>query len=268
MTASFGFDKPLYLLCCDYRGPLLTALGSETMTPDHAAEVASTVSEIVTAKRFVYDGFKAALAAGVRSDNAGVLVDEQFGARILGDATAQGYMTACPAERNGQEEFDFEYGEDFANHIEAFHPTFCKALVRYDPEGNQELNRRQATRLKRLSEYLHSTSRSLFLLELLLPSQRTQLKKLESDEKAYLIGEAIKQLQDAEVEPDVSGAEGLDRREDCERIVAAARRSGRDNVGCIVLGEAQDDRQVRQSLTTAAAVPGFIGFAVGRTIFW
>ena len=45
---------------------------------------------------------------------------------------------------------------------------------------------------------------------------------------------AIHQLQEAGVEPDVWKIEGLDRRGDCERIVAAARRDGRSNVGCIV----------------------------------
>src|SRR5207237_4155024 len=71
-----------------------------------------------------------------------------------------------------------------------------------------------------------------------------------------------------QVEPDVWKIEGLDRREDCEKIVAAARRAGRDNVGCIILGRGEDDKKVREWLTTAAAVPGFIGFAVGRTSFW
>jgi 5-dehydro-2-deoxygluconokinase len=39
-------------------------------------------------------------------------------------------------------------------------------------------------------------------------------------------------------------------------------------VGCIVLGRGEDDKKVREWLTTAAGVPGFIGFAVGRTDFW
>jgi len=72
---------------------------------------------------------------GVPKEKAGILVDEQFGAAILRDASAEGYSTACPAEKSGQDEFDFEYGEDFAKHIEAFHPSFCKVLVRYNPEG-------------------------------------------------------------------------------------------------------------------------------------
>jgi 5-dehydro-2-deoxygluconokinase len=51
-------------------------------------------------------------------------------------------------------------------------------------------------------------------------------------------------------------------------VVQAARRGGRDKVGCIVLGRGEDDKKVREWLATAAAVPGFIGFAVGRTTFW
>ena len=80
--------------------------------------------------------------------------------------------------------------------------------------------------------------------------------------------EAIRELQNAGVEPDLWKIEGLDRREDCEAVVAAARRGGRDKVGCIVLGRGEDDQKVREWLGTAAAVPGFIGFAVGRTVFW
>ena len=79
---------------------------------------------------------------------------------------------------------------------------------------------------------------------------------------------AIEELQDAQVEADVWKIEGLDRREDCEKIVSAARRDGRDKVGCIVLGRGEDEKKVHEWLATAAGVPGFIGFAVGRTTFW
>ena len=58
------------------------------------------------------------------------------------------------------------------------------------------------------------------------------------------------------------------RRDDCERIVATARRDGRSGVGCIVLGRGGDADAVRAWLRTAASVDGFIGFAVGRTTFW
>ena len=78
----------------------------------------------------------------------------------------------------------------------------------------------------------------------------------------------MQELQNAGVEPDVWKIEGLDRREDCEKIVATAKAGGRSTVGCIILGRGEDDQKVLEWLTTAASVPGFIGFAVGRTDFW
>jgi|SRR5712692_252402 5-dehydro-2-deoxygluconokinase len=270
MTA-VGFDKPLYVLPFDHRGSF-----QKKMFGWDGELSSQQTSEIAAAKRVIYDAFRAAVHAGVPKDKAGILVDEQFGAAILRDASAEGYSTACPAEKSGQDEFDFEYGEDFAKHIEAFQPTFCKVLVRYNPEGDQSLNRRQSSRLKRLSDYLHSgKSRSRFMFELLVPAEKAQLDKLKGDKKAYdlelrprLMAQTIEQLQDAQVEPDVWKIEGLDRHEDCERIVAAARQGGRNHVGCIILGRGEDDRKVREWLTIASAVPGFIGFAVGRTSFW
>jgi myo-inositol catabolism protein IolC len=267
---TIGYDKPLYVLPFDHRGSFETK-----MFGWHGDLTSAQTAEIAAAKQVIYDGFKAAVEAGVPKEKAGILVDEQFGAGILRDAAAQGYAIACPAEKSGQDEFDFEYGEDFAKHIEAFHPTFCKVLVRYNPEGDQAMNQRQAARLKRLCDYLHSKGQSRFMFEMLVPAEKAQLERVNGDKKNYdlelrprLMVQAILELQDAGVEPDVWKIEGLERREDCEKIVAAAQRSGRDHVGCIVLGRGEDDKKVQEWLATAAAVPGFIGFAVGRTDFW
>ena len=192
------------------------------------------------------------------------------------DAAAEGHMTCCPAEKSGQDEFDFEYGQHFADHINALVQRFVRFWSNTDPEGELELNRRQTTRLKRLSDYLHAErGRSMFMFELLVPAEKAQMDRLNGDHKKYdlelrprLMAWAIEELQDGGVEPDVWKIEGLGHRDDCERIVTAARRNGRDSVGCIVLGRGEDDTRVREWLTTAATVPGFIGFAVGRTSFW
>jgi 5-dehydro-2-deoxygluconokinase len=200
-----GFDQPLYILPFDHRGTFETDMfgWKGTLTPEQTAEIAAT-------KQVIYDGFKAAISAGVPKEKAGILVDEQFGGAVLRDAAAQGYSTSCPAEKSGQKEFDFEYGDDFAKHIEKFQPTFCKVLVRYNPEGDPVLNRRQSDRLKQLSEYLHDRSQSRFMFELLVPAEKAQLDRLKGDKKAYdlelrppLMLKAIEQLQDAGVEPDV-----------------------------------------------------------------
>ncbi len=267
---SIGFDSPLYVLPFDHRASF-----ERKMFGFEDPLTAEQTTKIEEAKRVIYDGFLAAIAAGFPRDKACILVDEQFGAAILRDAADEGYAFACPAEKSGQEEFDFEYGEDFAKHIETFRPTFSKVLVRYNPEGDAEMNRRQVARLKRLSDYLRRESKSRFLFELLVPPESGQLEQFGGDKKAYdlnlrpaLMAQTIQQMQNAQVEPDIWKIEGLDRREDCERIVATARQGGRDGVGCIVLGRGADDTQVRQWLTTAAGVAGYIGFAVGRTDFW
>jgi 5-dehydro-2-deoxygluconokinase len=276
MTRSPGFDKPLYIISFDHRGPILSMLGPTDMLPaEQIAEIEQMKSRFVLAKHLVYDGFQCAVAAGVPKHKVGILVDEGFGADILRHAQANEYTTACPVEKSGQEEFDFEYGEDFAKHVEDVGPTFCKAQVRYYSGVNQSSNRLQAARLKRLSDFLRGNSRSLFMLDLVVAADKVQLARAQGDKKVYeleirprLIVEAIEELQAAQIEPDVWRIEGFDRRDDCEKVVVAARRNGRDKVSCIIRGGAEDHNKVCEWLKTAATVPGFIGFAVGRAIFW
>jgi myo-inositol catabolism protein IolC len=265
-----GYDRPLYILPFDHRGSFQTKMFGWTGALSEAQ-----TAEIAAAKQIIYDGFQSAVAAGIPKAKAGILVDEQFGAAILRDAAAKGYTFACAVEKSGQDEFEFQYGDDFARHIEAFHPTFAKVLVRYNPDGDQALNRVQADRLARLSAYLASRQESLFMFELLVPPEKAQLAKVKGDKKAYdldvrpgLMVRAIEELQARHVEPDVWKIEGLDRHEDCLKMVATARRGGRDKVSCIVLGRGEDDQKVQEWLTVAARVQGFIGFAVGRTSFW
>ena len=266
---NLGYDKALYLLPFDHRHSYVKNLFG--LTPPSSAP---QIEQIKDSKQLIYEGFVEAIENGMRRDAAGILVDEEFGAPILRDARRRGFVTAVSTEKSGAEEFDFEYGTAFARHIEAFDPTFAKALVRYNPDGDTALNQRQAARLKQLSDYCGQSQRR-FMFELLVPATEGQLQRVGGDQDTYdrklrpmLMAAAIRQLQAAGVEPAVWKVEGPARREDCQRIVAAARGDGRDSVGTIVLGRGADERQVRHWLATAAAVEGFIGFAVGRSTFW
>jgi myo-inositol catabolism protein IolC len=264
-----GYNKPLYILPFDHRASFQTGLFGW-----RGALNAEQTARVAASKQVVYEGLKVAIAGGVPKDRAGILVDEQFGAAILADANSSGFITSAPAERSGLDEFDFEYGADFGRHIEATNPTFCKVLVRYNPGGDAAMNGRQAARLRQLSEYLHTHDR-LYMFELLVPPTQSQLEDFDGDQHAYdldlrpgLMVDAIRELRDAGVDPDVWKIEGLDRRTDCEAVVEAAQRDGRTQVGCIVLGRGESKQKVGEWLATAATVPGFIGFAVGRTSFW
>jgi len=264
-----GYTRPLYLLPFDHRASYISGLfgWKEPLNAEQVPTVSSS-------KRVIYAGFQQAIADQVPKDRVGILVDEEFGSAILRDAVSKGYTTAVSVEQSGQEEFEFAYGEDFARHIEAFRPTFAKVLVRYNPEGDAALNLRQARRLARLSDYLHR-AQTLFMFELLVPPEPMHLEQVEGDTTAYdlqlrphLMLQAIQALQDAGVEPDVWKVEGLDHRQDGVKLVEVARRGGRNTVGLIVLGRGAARERVEHWLTTAAQVPGFIGFAVGRTTFW
>lgn len=263
-----GYDRPLYLLAFDHRGSFEKGLFGAT------APITSTVhAGIVDAKHLIFEAFALAVADGVPKKAAGVLVDEEYGAEVARAATAGGYALAMPVERSGQHEFDFEYGDDFGRHIEEFDPTFAKVLVRYNPEGDPGLNRRQTERLRRLSDWLHEHDRR-FLFELLVPPTSDQLGSCGDDQGRYdreirprLLLEIVAAMQGAGVEPDVWKIEGLDAEADCMKVVEAARSGGRDGVVCVVLGRGADEAKVIEWLQVACPVAGFDGFAVGRTLW-
>jgi myo-inositol catabolism protein IolC len=266
---ALGYEKNLYILAFDHRGSFQKKLMGISGTPK--PEEARRISD---AKKVIFEGFQQAIADGAPKENAGLLVDEQYGADIAREARRAGYVFAMPVEKSGQDEFDFEFGDEFGKHIEEFDPTFTKVLVRYNPDGDREMNATQIVRLQHLSTWLHQRGRK-FLFELLVPAEPSQLEQVGGDEDRYdkevrpgLMVQTIMDLQAGGVEPDIWKIEGIDRREDCERIAQTVRRWGRDKVACVVLGRGADENAVTHWLRQGAGVPGYIGFAIGRTIWW
>ena len=268
---TLGYDGKLYILAFDHRGSFQKKMfGIEGDPSDEDTE------KIADAKRLIFEGMLKAVEQGAEAGLTGVLVDEQFGAptNIPAETKERGLLLSMPVEKSGQNEFDFDYGDEFGDHIEEFDPDFSKVLVRYNPEGDSEMNERQAKRLKRLADWLHEHDRK-FLFELLVPAEDHQLEKVGGDTDRYdaelrpgLMRQTIEDLQDAGIEADIWKIEGIDTREDCEKIVKTCRRDGRDGVVCVVLGRGADDDKVDHWLRQGAPVEGYAGFAIGRTIWW
>jgi 5-dehydro-2-deoxygluconokinase len=174
-----GYDNKLYILAFDHRGSFQKKFFGIDGDPDP-----EQTAMIADAKHLVFEGMVQAVAAGADPAVTGVLVDEQFGSTVPGEAHELGLKLAMPAERSGQNMFDFQYGEDFGAHIEGFDPDFTKVLVRYNPDGDAAANSEQLVKLKRLSDWLHERERR-FLFELLVPAEPAQLGALAGDGDCY-----------------------------------------------------------------------------------
>jgi len=266
---TLGYDGKLYILAFDHRGSFQKKFfGIEGMPGPEEAQ------RIIDAKKVVFEGMQVALEAGADRSASGILVDEQFGTEVALKAAEMAIPLAMPVEKSGQDEFDFEYGADYAAHIASFNTTFSKVLVRYNPQGDGATNARQAAKLKELASWLHSTDRR-FLFELLVPAEPHQLETVNHDVGRYdrevrpdLMRVAIAELQESGVEADIWKIEGIDDPEDCAMISEQCRIAGRDHVGCVVLGRGADHAAVDAWLRAARDVPGYRGFAIGRSIWW
>ncbi|HXS43509.1 MAG TPA: DUF2090 domain-containing protein [Solirubrobacteraceae bacterium] len=268
---AIGYDGKLYILAFDHRGSFQKKMfGIEgDPTPEETERIAD-------AKHLIFEGMvKAVEDGGIPGDQIGVLVDEEFGGSVPREAREHGLMLAMPVEKSGQDEFDYDYGEEFGEHIEQFDPDFSKVLVRFNPEGDPELNQRQLERLKRLGDWLHEHDRK-FLFELLVPAEEDQLESVGGDTDRYdaelrpeLMRRAIEQNQDFGGEVDIWKIEGVDAREDAEMLARQTRKGeGREGVVCVLLGRGASDDKVDHWLREAAPVDGFVGFAIGRSIWW
>jgi myo-inositol catabolism protein IolC len=264
---NLGYDGSLFLLAFDHRGSFKSKMFGITEA------TAEDEARLQAAKRLVWAGFEAARAEGL-PEGAGILVDEEMGAGVARAARAAGVPFAMPVEESGQDVFDFEYGDEFGAHIEEFDPTFSKVLVRWNPDDDPEVKQLQAERLARLGQWLHERDR-LFLFELLVPASDRQRELAGGDGDAYdrhirpvLMLQVIDELRRAGVEPDIWKIEGIDSAEYCRLISDLVRAGGRERVTCVVLGRGADDARVDHWLQTAAPVPGYSGFAIGRSIWW
>jgi 5-dehydro-2-deoxygluconokinase len=273
MLMPLGYDGKLYILAFDHRGSFQKKMFG--IEGDPTPEETATISD---AKHLIYEGMvKAVEKSDVHPDTLGVLVDEQFGApkNIPRDAKAAGLKLAMPVEKSGQDMFDFEYGDAFGEHILRFDPDFSKVLVRYNPEHDRAENDEQLVKLKVLADWLHDNDRK-FLFELLVPAEPAQLESVGGDTDRYdaelrpeLMRRAIQEIQDFGIEVDIWKIEGVDARSDAEMLAKQTRSgAGRENVVCVLLGRGASDAKVDHWLREAAPVDGFVGFAIGRSIWW
>lgn len=263
-----GYNHPLYVLAFDHRASFTKNMLGLSGEPD-----LEQTKKIIEFKNIIFAGFEKGVALGVPKDAAAILSDEQFGDEVLRKAKELGYNFAVCTEKSGQKEFDFEHGQEFSAHLDEYGPTFVKALVRYNPMDDKEMNKRQLARLKTLSEYCHKNNLK-FLIEPLVPAMPEQLEAVGGEQKRFdlevrpsLMVKMVAEMQRAGVEPDVWKIEGLEKTQEYEDFMTQARSENRTQVSAVVLGRGADNAQVEKWLQAASRATGVVGFAIGRSIF-
>ena len=259
--------QPLFILAMDHRDSFGRTLFGVHGTPD-----AGQLAGMRSAKDLIFAGARQVAENNTDPGQLGILVDEQLGADVARQARKAGFVLAMPVEASGSERLTFEYGDDFAAHVEAFDPDWIKVLVRFNPADPAELRDAQTQALQRLHDWA-TASRRRWLIELLVPPTREQLVAhddqalYDETERPALTAQVIASLTAAGIHPGIWKLEGYETTAGAQRVLDAVRDSGAPASSCIVLGRNAPQRQVDHWLTIAAPLAGYVGFAVGRSIW-
>jgi myo-inositol catabolism protein IolC len=263
-------NRVLFILADDHRNSLERGLYGLTGDP-----TLMQAARISADKLLVYQALLDAVEVLPAIAQPSILVDEQYGASVAElAARSGGRLSLCmPIEASGEEWFQFAYGEEWQRHAEFFTTDHAKVLVRDNPGLDPNHRDEQARRLAQVSTWAAAANHSL-ILELLVPPTDADTQAMAEQHKVFddalrptYTVQVIEYLQDHGVEPAIWKVEGLDHQSDAVALVNAARRGGRQ-ADCIVLGRHAPHEKLDQWLRVAAPIPGYIGFAIGRSIWW
>jgi myo-inositol catabolism protein IolC len=269
-TPSRDAGRLLFILAVDHRASLERDLYKLTSPPTPAQ-----AERIVADKLLVYQGLLEAVTELAARAQPGILIDEHYGASVaeLAGNTGGQIDLSMPVEESGQDWFTFEYGDRWQEHASLYNTSHTKVLVRDNPAYDGAKRERQADLVAQVSAWSAANHRPL-ILELLVPATPADLQTVNGDTARYdaevrprLTIDVMTFLQDRGVQPALWKVEGLDHHDDAVAISATAQRSDA-NARCIILGRHASHDQLDRWLQIAAPVDGFVGFAIGRSIWW
>ena len=262
-------DRPLFILADDHRDSLEKDLYKLT-----AAPTAAQAARIRADKMLVYKALVQATERMPDNAQAGILVDEEYGSDVaeLAAKTKGVINLSMPLEASGKDWFEFAY-EDWRTHADLFATDHAKVLIRDNPALAVADRLQQAERLKVVSAWAAETAHHL-IVELLVPGTDADLASVGGDKQRYddevrpkLTLDVITFLQDHGADPALWKVEGMDSSSDAASVATLARRGGR-TADCIVLGRHSSKEDLDRWLDVAAPLPGYVGFAIGRSIWW
>ena len=228
------------------------------------------LSRMRQAKALIYEGLRH-VAGSIPFGREGVLIDEYLGEDVIRSAQSDGVVVLMPIEGSGSGAFELVYGDQLAEHVDAFDPDFFTALVRYNPDDAESVRRTEIGRLAAVSEWAGRTKRR-WITELLVTPMPEQLAThhgrgdFDRTARHALTAQVIAQLQDGGVHPTIWELEGFDAASGADEALAAAAADGRYPAACMVVGRDAPIDLVEHWLAVAADRQ-FVGFVVDRTVW-
>lgn len=256
---------PLLLLAMDHRASFAKLFGDEAH-PSGAA-----LARLQDAKALIYAGLLRARDR-VASGRCGVLVDEEFGGAEIVRAHGDGLVLAVPIEASGRDWFAPVWGDEWMAHVRSTAPDFAKVLVRDNPDLDPVERASQLERLGEVSRTLRDAGVPL-ICELLVPATPEQLAAVDGDADRYdrevradLTVRVIADASAHDLRPELWKVEGFDEAVDARRVAGAAMAADAE-ARLIVLGRDAPRDRLDTWLRVAAGIDGFVGFAIGRSIW-
>ncbi|MDD3292496.1 MAG: DUF2090 domain-containing protein [Candidatus Pacebacteria bacterium] len=224
----------LFILPFDHRSSFIkNVLNLENKPDKKQKQIISNLKEII------FYGF---LDFAKNKNNFGILIDEEYGTNVIKKAKELNTLISVSVEKSGKQEFEFEYGDRFKEHIKKVDPDFVKILVRYDITQN---NKKQLSKFEKLNTFCKENNYKI-IFELLVKDHKKTDKAIEE----------IKQA----IQPDIWKLEGDNN---WLKVIPVINKNSR----IIMLGRGENVKMIEKWIKNATPHKKIIGFAIGRTIF-
>lgn len=238
--------KPLFILPFDHRSGLTHELFDAAYPPNPAIG-----KKIVALKNIIFDGFLAAYPDLQKYGECGILVDEEFGSKILDRAKAMGITHAVSTETSGGSSFGFIHGKGFGRALLKREPTYAKALMNYTV-GEAETNQAKMKKIRELSDFCRDEGVP-FMFEPLVHGGKSPLAMTTT---------MMNDMHKRGIYPTLWKLEMQRTVKDWKKLDTIAKAP------MILLGHGESKDVVDKWVETAAKSGVVDGFAIGRTIFF
>ena len=238
--------KPLFILPFDHRSGLTHEIFAAAYPPNPTIG-----KKIVALKNIIFDGFLAAYPTLQKYGECGILVDEEFGSKILDRAKAMGITHAVSTETSGGSSFGFIHGKGFGRALLKREPTYAKALMNYTV-GESETNLPKMKMIRDLSDFCRDEGVP-FMFEPLVHGGKSPLAMTTT---------MMNDMHKHGIYPTLWKLEMQRTVKDWKKLDTVAKAP------MILLGHGESMEVVDKWVETAAKSGVVDGFAIGRTIFF